>query len=73
MSEFIRLFWKLRYALYSRDLYRGLRAGRGSKDNPLRMDDLKPLMKALARIENPSKPPNSEHPVGRTAQDDQTK
>lgn len=50
MSEIIRLFWRLRYAIYSRDLYGGLRAGRGSKDNPLSMKDLEPLMKALGRI-----------------------
>jgi hypothetical protein len=46
-----RVFWRLRYRVYSRDLYRALRTGRGSKENPLTIEDLQPLMKALRRIE----------------------
>ena len=46
----MRWFWWLRYALYSRDLYAGLRAGRGTHENPLCFDDMKPTMKALRRI-----------------------
>lgn len=50
MATAMRLFWRLRYRLFSRDLYRGLAAGRGSKENPLAADDLAPLQKALRRI-----------------------
>jgi hypothetical protein len=45
----MRWFWRLRYAVYNRDIYTPLREGRGTKDNPLSMDDLAPLMKALRR------------------------
>lgn len=45
-----RWFWKIRYWLYRGDLYPGLKAGRGSHDNPLTMDDLAPVMRALRRI-----------------------
>jgi len=45
------LFWMIRYRVYNRDLYAGPRAGRGTKDNPLTMDDLRPVMLALRRIE----------------------
>jgi hypothetical protein len=51
METLKRLFWSLRYHLYSRDLYAPLRAGRGTEDSPLSMDDLAPLMKALRRID----------------------
>lgn len=44
------LFWSIRYRLYNRDLYAALRAGRGTKDDPLTIQDLKPLMKALDRL-----------------------
>jgi hypothetical protein len=44
-----QLFWRVRYALYRRDLYRGLRSGRGSMNNPLKMSDLGPVLKALSR------------------------
>jgi hypothetical protein len=50
MGWFARLLWLLRYKLYSRDLYTGLRADRGTKDNPLSMDDIAPTMKALRRL-----------------------
>lgn len=50
MTKLKRLFWAIRYRLYSRDLYKPLREGRGTKDNPLSLDDLKPLQKALGRL-----------------------
>lgn len=51
MRTLRKLFWRLRYALYRRDLYRPLRKERGTKENPLSLDDLKPVMKALRRMD----------------------
>lgn len=51
LTRLARLFWKARYAVYSRDLYAPLRAGRGTRENPLSLDDLAPVQKALRRIE----------------------
>jgi hypothetical protein len=51
-EKLVRWFWVVRYRFYNRDLYEGLRAGRGTKENPLTVDDLAPLMKALNRIES---------------------
>jgi hypothetical protein len=45
-----RLFWTARYRIYNRDLYAPLRAGRGTKENPLTMSDLEPVMRAVNRI-----------------------
>lgn len=51
MMRIVRqIFWMIRYRLYNRDLYRPLREGRGTKDNPLTIDDLRPLRTALRRI-----------------------
>jgi hypothetical protein len=30
-----RLFWRVRYAIYNRDVDRALREGRGTRENPL--------------------------------------
>ncbi|HXA85775.1 MAG TPA: hypothetical protein VNZ47_11905 [Candidatus Dormibacteraeota bacterium] len=43
----MRLFWLVRYAIYSGDVRPP--AGKGSKENPLSMDDLNPLVKFLRR------------------------
>lgn len=45
-----RMFWAIRYRIFNRDLYAPLRAGRGTKDNPLTMDDLMPTIKMLNRL-----------------------
>jgi hypothetical protein len=42
----MRWFWRLRYRVWSRDL----RAGRGTRDNPLTMADIEPVLKALRRL-----------------------
>lgn len=44
------VFWSWRYRFYSRDLYRGQRAGRGSYDNPLLWSDIKPTLKMQRRL-----------------------
>lgn len=43
-------FWGLRYHVYNRDLYKALREGRGTRENPLTIDDLQPAMKAQKRL-----------------------
>jgi len=48
-----RLFWSVRYHIYNRDLYAALRADRGSKENPLTIEDLKPVFQMLRRL-NPA-------------------
>ncbi len=53
MTLLQRGFWKLRYRLYDRDIYRPLREGRGTRENPLTFDDLAPLLKALDRTGEP--------------------
>ena len=36
-------------------IYAPLKAGKGTKENPLTMEDLQPLMEEIARIENAKK------------------
>jgi hypothetical protein len=38
------------------ELYRGLLAGRGTRENPLTMDDLAPVLKAIRQLEDARSP-----------------
>jgi hypothetical protein len=49
----IRMAWTVRYAVYDRDLYAGIRAGRGTRENPLTIDDVIPVMLYLRRTAPP--------------------
>jgi hypothetical protein len=42
--------WRLRYQLYDRDVTRPLRSGRGTHENPLTLDDLRPVTTMMRRI-----------------------
>lgn len=46
----MKLFWLTYYRIFNLHLYAGLRAGRGTKQNPLSLDDLKPVITALRRM-----------------------
>jgi hypothetical protein len=54
MFKFLKLmFWRLRYCAYDRDARRPLLDGKGTRENPLTMEDMQPVMKMIARLKPP--------------------
>jgi hypothetical protein len=48
-TPLVQAAWMVRYAVYDDDLYAGLRSGRGTRENPMTIEDVVPILHYCGR------------------------